>query len=481
MDNMIRAAVAENTFQFKDNNYTGEFLQDLLVYTASENETYKEGLIHIKTGVQMKYNLPLVQLGKIIQDRVPTPSSDQSGNDTGKYKFTERYLEPQDFMVYFEFNPRDFEKYYKWFQPEGNLVFRTLDPKIQAVMVRLLMENKNEYIDYSIWQSVKGGKTGSGIVTPDGDDYEVMGDEIEAGPMKYFDGAIKRILDNIANRDGDKDPKKCIRAGHGTFASGADVEAALRKIWLKTPTKIRKKASFVFVMDQNSWDLYDQYLTDKTVKYTDNTKMNDYRFKGKRLITINSLPKDTIVAGVFTNGMDSNLWMAVDYASDENVLQIEKLQANSELYFFKMLLKVDVNIVRPGEIIIWTPYKHEDESFSPAPSPTPEELDEETVTVEVYDEVGDTTGRNPSQEGWYKSDGEGGYVLATEQEPAEGTDYFVKSEVTYKYTQVASAELEGKNPKTQGWYEKTGESTYALTNDETVSAGKKYFTREQLS
>lgn len=402
----VRGASA---FQFKDNQYTGEFLEDLLVYTASENETYKEGLIHIKTGVQMKYTLPLVQLGKIIQDRVPTPNSDQSGNDTGKYKFTERYLEPQDFMVYFEFNPRDFEKYYKWFQPDGNLVFRTLDPKIQATMVRLLMENKNEYIDYSIWMSVKGGASASKITTPSGDDYEEVGGDVEAGPMKYFDGAIKRILDNNIGLDGDKDPKKAIIAGTTAFSTGADVEAALRAMWRKTPTKIRKKASFVFIMDQNSWDLYDQYLTDKTVKYTDNTEMNQYRFKGKRIITLNALPKDTIVAGVFTNGMDSNLWMAVDYASDENVLQIDKLQANSELYFFKMLLKVDVNIVRPGEIVIWTPY-----------------VSSATVT---YTAVASTTGKNPKEEGWYERSGEAGsyvYTLTTDTTPAAGKTYYQK-------------------------------------------------------
>lgn len=401
--------VNASAFQFKDNQYTGEFLQDLLVYTASENETYKEGLIHIKTGVQMKYTLPLVQLGKIIQDHVATPNADQSGNDTGKYKFTERYLEPQDFMVYFEFNPRDFEKYYKWFQPTGNLVFRELDPKIQATMVRLLMENKNEYIDYSIWMSAKGGTAASKVTTPHGDDYEDVGGDVEAGPMKYFDGAIKRMLDNNIGLDGDKDPNKVVIAGTTAFSTGQDVEAALRAMWRKTPTKIRKKASFVFVMDQNSWDLYDQYLTDKTVKYTDNTEMNQYRFKGKRIITLNALPKDTIVGGVFTNGMDSNLWMAVDYASDENVLQIEKLQANSELYFFKMLLKVDVNIVRPGEIVIWTPY-----------------VSSATVS---YSAVSITTGKNPKEEGWYERSGsEGSYVytLTTDTTPAGGKTYYVK-------------------------------------------------------
>lgn len=405
----ISSVRADGAFQFKDNQYSGEFLEDLLVYTASENETYKEGLIHIKTGVQMKYTLPLVQLGKIIQDHVATPSSDQSGNDTGKYKFTERFLEPQDFMVYFEFNPRDFEKYYKWFHPDGNLVFRTLDPKIQAVMVRLLMENKNEYIDYSIWMSAKGGASASKITTPQGDDYEDVGGDVDAGPMKYFDGAIKRILDNNIGLDGDKDPRKAVVAGTTAFSTGADVEAALRTMWRKTPTKIRKKASFVFVMDQNSWDLYDQYLTDKTVKYTDNTEMNKYRFKGKRIIPLNAIPKDTIVGGVFTNGMNSNLWMAVDYASDENVLQIDKLQNNSELYFFKMLLKVDVNIVRPGEIVIWTPY-----------------VSSATVT---YTAVSSTTGKNPADEGWYERSGsEGSYVytLTKDVAPAAGKTYYKK-------------------------------------------------------
>ena len=37
-------------------------------------------------------------------------------------------------MVYLEFNPRDYEKYWKFAQPNGNLVFRDLDPKLQATI-----------------------------------------------------------------------------------------------------------------------------------------------------------------------------------------------------------------------------------------------------------------------------------------------------------------------------------------------------------
>ena len=113
---------------FAQNTYAGEVLEDLLTYTAQGNDTYKEGLIHIKSGIQYKYTLPSVSLGDIIQDNKPTPTSPTDSK--GTYTFRERYLEPKDFMVYLEFNPRDFEKYWKFAQPDGNLVFRELDPKV---------------------------------------------------------------------------------------------------------------------------------------------------------------------------------------------------------------------------------------------------------------------------------------------------------------------------------------------------------------
>lgn len=81
-------------------------------------------------------------------------------------------------------------------------------------------------------------------------------------------------------------------------------------------------------------------------------------FRGKRIIPMVALPEDTIIIGQFTTGVDSNLWMGVDYANDENVLQIDKLQNNSELYFFKMLLKMDVNIVKPAEIVAHLPFTY---------------------------------------------------------------------------------------------------------------------------
>lgn len=339
-------------------NYTGEVLEDLLSYTAQENETYKEGLIHIKAGIQKKYTLPAISLGSIIQDHKATPDSSK-----GDYDFTERYLEPNDFMIYIEFNPRDFEKYYKFTQSGGNLVFRELDPKVQATMIRLLLEKKMEYINSAIWNSALAADKakvkdmaagGAGTATT------IIGADDEAGPQKYFNGAIVRMLINAAAKPDTDEAKggQIIKAGTGAFADGKAVEAELYAMWKVTPPKVRKKAGLVILMDYATWDKYDEYVSSKEYKYTDNRQENQHMFRGKRIIPMTALPENTIIIGCFTTGADSNLWMGVDYANDEDVLQVDKLQNNSELYFFKMLIKMDVNIVKPAEIVAHLPFSY---------------------------------------------------------------------------------------------------------------------------
>lgn len=355
------------TINYAGNTYAGEVLEDLLVYTAHGNDTFREGLIHIKPGIQKKFTLPHTSLGKIIQDNVATPTSSQGeGNATtgfNQYTHSERYLEPQDFMVYLEFNPRDYEDFWKPFQPDGQLIFRELDPKVQATMLHLLVDKKDEYLGDCIWMGRKGGVDATTITSPTG--ATALGGDTAAGSMKYFDGAIARVLANakaVAAATPTDAQKNEIASGQVVFAgntaltTGAQVEAALYAMWRACPKNVRKSKALKFVMSWEAWDLYDEYLSSKDVKYTENRDVNDYRFKGKRIVVINGIPSSTIFLGKFTSGMDSCLWMGVDYATDQESVKVERLQANSEMYFFQMRMKVDVNIVLPSEIVVWTNY-----------------------------------------------------------------------------------------------------------------------------
>lgn len=345
------------TFNFGagETNYTGEVLEELLTLTAQKTDTFAKGLIHVEPQIQKQLTLPSIKLGKIIQDRKPTPDS-----SVGEYSFAERYLAPKDFMIYLEFNPREFERYYKAFQPVDNLVFRKLDPYVQAKMLRLLMEGKEAYIDQAIWCSATATQKAK-IANSDGiKGTSIIGAENEYGQMKYWDGAIARMLMN-ANAEEDSEDKKSgdiMLAGNGSFANGEAVETELYNMYHKLPPKIRAISGLKILMDYNTWDMYDQYLTAKEHKYVDNTQINARTFKGKQIIPMVAFQDNTIIIGKFSSGRDSNLWMSVDMADDINVIQCDKLQNNSELYFFKALMKIDVNIVKPSEIIAHLPYKY---------------------------------------------------------------------------------------------------------------------------
>lgn len=362
--------MATTSFSFGagQSNYTGEVLNDLLSYTAQENETYKNGLIHVESGIQKKLALPLIQRSAFIQSRTPTPrqasQNNLSADSVGGFTFTERYLEPQDFMIYLEFNPRDFESYYKQFQPKGNLVFRELDPRVQATMLRLLMEGKESYINNAIWRSAKA--TDAAHVKDNASPaaaQTIIGGDDAAGPMSFFGGALYRIIANANATAGSEEANggKVTITGNASFTgnvatAGAAIETEMYNMWQHLPKELRSDPKLEFLMDYNTWDIYDQYLSSKDVKYTDNREENQRRFRGRRVIPMVALPDNTIILGRFTTGRDSNLWMGVDYADAENTIQVDRLQNNSELYFFKALLKMDVNIVRPKEIVAHLPF-----------------------------------------------------------------------------------------------------------------------------
>ena len=274
-------------------------------------------------------------------------------------------------MVYLEFNPRDFEEYWRFAQPEGPLVFRELAPEVQKTMLRLLLDRKDQYINDCIWCGKKGGT--AGITTPA--NSTVLGGPSAAGPMKYFDGALARVLANLKAQAAEtaaagtggtpltEEQKnelasgKVTLAGSTAFTTGKDVEDALYAIWKKTPSHVRKSKKLKFVMGWDVWDLYDQYLTtQKDFKYVENPDVNKRTFKGKQIVVIDGVPESTIFFGKFSADQDSCLWMAIDYSTDEESVKVERLQANSEMYFFQMRLKMDVNLVRPGELVVWTPY-----------------------------------------------------------------------------------------------------------------------------
>lgn len=285
-------------------NYGGEFLNRLLTMVTTGNELFERGLIHMEQNVGDKYSIPRMTLSKILQKRIEQPSSE---NSKGTFKIDERVLQPKDVMAYTEFNPRSFEKFWKSFQPSGELVFAELPANVQEQMLLEIAKVAKNELGFHFINGVYG-----------------------EGEDEFFDGILTRIA-------ADSDTIK-VTANKDTMLD------RLRAVWSKVPAAMRNNPNFCFLMSAGDLDRYDDEITDSS-KGKDPTGINTPRFKGKRIEGLADWPDDVIVATIASLDVDSNLWSACNLVSDTTAIKVDRVTNAGEMFFFKMLMKIDTNIV----------------------------------------------------------------------------------------------------------------------------------------
>lgn len=300
--------------------YAGEVLEKLLVRATTTNELVEGGHIHIQPGVKDKFSIPRLKMGKVLQKRKQMPTQTDSKGD---FTIDEKVLEPQDIMAFTTFNPRAFEHIWRPFQPTGNLVFRELDPEVQNQFLSEMAKT----VSFELGSEFINGKKG----TAEG---------------QYFDGVLTRIK-------ADTNVLKVLNPVALTEANVVDkLKAVVKQIPKPLKGQMLKKNVKLFMSVEDA-EAYDYVLTEKPYKGMDYTGMNPERFKGYKIVPLADWPKNVIVAAYATSGTDSNFWGAVDYVNDTDVVQIDKLTNAGELYFFKMLMKIDTNIVFGEDIVLY--------------------------------------------------------------------------------------------------------------------------------
>ena len=224
----------------KNTNYNGEVLEQILTLAATGNEIVEKGLIMVIPGVEKKISLPRLKSGKMLQKRKEHPDIEDS---KGNFNYSEKSLDPVDFMAFTVFNPRAFEQIWRKWQPKGNLVFAELPPEGQnALLAELTKQVKFELGDHFI-----NGTYG------DDDDHLMNG-----------------ILTQMT-----KDTELIIVSGKPTTM--LDKLKAVRKA---IPVAIRNNPNLRIIMSVNDFDKYDDELTEREAKNASETDVNSKRYKG---------------------------------------------------------------------------------------------------------------------------------------------------------------------------------------------------------
>ncbi len=296
----------------KNTNYNGEVLEKLLVLASTGNEIVEKGLIYVIPGVEKKISIPRIKTGKMLQKRKENPSLEDS---KGNFNYSEKSLEPEDFMAFTVFNPRTFEHVWRKWQPKGNLVFAELPPEGQNV----LLEELTKQVKFELGDHYVNGEFGND------DDH-------------LFNG----ILTQAAN-----DTELIVVASPGNTMLGK-----LKTIRRAIPKAMRSNPNLRIVMSVDDFDKYDDELTERESKNSSETDVNSKRYKGITIETLAAWPDDLIIATLCSPDADGNLFAAVNLQDDEDVIQIDKWSNSSELYFMKVLMKADTNIAFGEEMVV---------------------------------------------------------------------------------------------------------------------------------
>lgn len=288
-------------------NYAGEVLDNILAKAALGNEITEKGVIHVVPGIKKKFSIPRMQVnGTLLQARkarIATDGTDSQGN----IDYDERVLEPQDMMVYTEFNPATMESTWRPFQPKGNLVFQQLPPAVQNKMLGLILDKVGTEVGDKYINCIKSSTAGD-----------------------FFDGLVARIM-------GDKDT---VFAKKG----GATWVAKLQNVFNAIPDEIIDNGNLKIIMNTSDYNAYDFELKAQMAKNVDPTQKREQQFDSIPIVRLAKWPKGLVVATLASLGEDSNFWACVNLEDDENTVMVDRVTNASEVYFIKILLKADVNI-----------------------------------------------------------------------------------------------------------------------------------------
>lgn len=325
----------------KNTNYNGEVLERILTVAATGNEIVSKGLICVIPGVEKKISIPRLRTGKMLQKRKEHPQVEDSKGD---FNYSEKELNPVDFMAFTVFNPRAFEQIWRKWQPKGDLVFAELPPEAQNA----LLEALSKQVQFEL---------GTHYVTG------VYGDSDD----ELFNGILTQAA---------KDDDLIIVSSNATKQTDR-----LKAVRESIPVAIRNNQNLRLLMSVKDFDEYDDELTKRAAKNADETRVNPKQYKEIKIETLAAWPDDLIVATLCSpDAGTSNLFAAVNLQDDEHVIQIDKFAPASELYFFKMLMKADTNIAFGEEFVVL------DKRQNPAFVPDGDE-EEEVTTPTIQGDV----------------------------------------------------------------------------------------------
>jgi hypothetical protein len=334
------ARTGPEALDIQDTTWSGPAASYMITRAVVGADTIEKGCIYVEDGIRKTKTIPRIEVANFIQKRAATPTS--KGNVT----VDGRKLTPADIMLYYEFNPRDYEQHFYAEQLQPKLLGRDLPVNAENFMMMQTMKRLNEFFENAIHRSrVDYDPDGANV------DPTTKGEVAAASNYIYFDGLIKKLLDAAS------DPT------YPTLSVATPVALTTSNIRDKMTAAINLLPQALigkygtggvkFVMSYVDFLKYGEALRTDSYKNirSDERAYNQYR--GYDIETVAGMPENTFYLAIQKPDVESNTWLGIN-STDDNKLELQRLQNNSELFFVKGLFKMDTQIGFPDQFVIYS-------------------------------------------------------------------------------------------------------------------------------
>ncbi len=337
----------------QDTSWSGPAASYMITRGVIGADTIQKGAIYVEDGIKKKKTIPRLEVSDFMQKRAATPVS------KGKVTVDGAVLDPQDAMLYYEFNPRDYEQHFYAEQLAPSLLGRELPVTAENFMMMQTMKKLNAFWEYGIWRArTDYDPSAASPVLPSAKGDDASGEylyDTDGNPNNfYFNGLIKKALDSTGTI-AVSSPATLVA---GTAGGGEEnIGAALLRCYKLVPRAILFRygmGGLTFKVGYLTQQVYEEFLTTTTVyKNNDTTERSVMRYKGYEVVACAGIPDNTIIVCVSKPDIDSNAWVGLNSVTD-NKLELKRLQNNSELFFVKGLFKMDTQWGFTDQLVIYT-------------------------------------------------------------------------------------------------------------------------------
>jgi hypothetical protein len=316
--------------------YAGEVIAVFLTKAVAKNLSVRKGILAVEAGIKKQKEVPTIDVNDMIQPRVEEPDRTKH---SGSVAVDARFLRPQDMMFLVDFNPAKFENH--WFNTQlGKYLLDEELPMIaENAITQYLMEKGGEQLDSHIWQSVYQPTV---IATVKSSGWTGITDR-----KIFFNGFLPRFLAD----------SNVIKVPTPVAFSKANIFDKFEAVKSLVPVAIKENPNLKYLCNEKTIELYELAQQGQNYKGANVTDAGKRTFGGKEIVVISGIPDDTIIAGVFTDDLESNIWLGVNEVDEQDYIKLDKWTNAGENWFMKSLFKMDVNYAFPAQIVVYTTWE----------------------------------------------------------------------------------------------------------------------------